>query len=273
MKRVVYRVYRRALKSLDWLRGFVFAYVVLPIHKVLRIPIGNLNRFERKVPFIERKEYAQNREDGIINAIFGMIGTTTKYFVEFGTEDGIECNTRYLSKHRGWKGLLMDGGNENPTLNLQKEFITAENIEELFQRHNVPKEFDLLSIDIDGNDYWVWKAIEHYSPRVVIMEYNACLPWKDSKTIPYIADFIWDKTAYYGATLQALTILGKQKGYTLIATDSYGVNAFFVQDNLSKHFKAHAPIELYHPAAFKGKKGNAHPRDEQNRPWVTIDPA
>ena len=201
-----------------------------------------------------------------------MIDTTNKYFVEFGAENGIECNTRYLSKHKGWKGLLMDGGNEDASLNLQKEFITAENIESLFAKYDVPNEFDLLSIDIDGNDFWVWKAIEHYNPRVVIIEYNACYPWKESTTIPYQADFQWDKTDYFGATLQALVILGTQKGYTLIATDSYGVNAFFLRDDLQKSFKIKSPEQLFHPAAYKGKKGNAHPKDAQNRSWVTVDP-
>lgn len=259
-------------KSIDWLRGWLFAYFVLPVHSTLHIPIRSLNAFERNIPFVERKEYAQNKEDGIIHAIFAMIKETNKYFVEFGVEDGMECNTRYLSKHRGWSGLLMDGSHENASINLQKEFITAENIEELFAKHNVPKEFDLLSIDIDGNDYWVWKAIENYSPRVVIMEYNACIPYNPAVTIPYKADFVWDKTEYYGASLSALVELGNAKGYTLVATDSYGVNAFFVRNDLAKYFRVHEPEKLYHPARYKGKKGNAHCKDPKNRSWVTVAP-
>jgi len=230
----------------------------------------HLNRFERRIPFIERKEYAQNLEDGIINAIFAKIGTTNKSYVEFGVEDGIECNTRYLLKHKGWTGLLMDGAHENESLNLRSAFITAENIEELFTKYHVPPAFDLLSIDIDGNDYWVWSAIQQYTPRVVIIEYNACHPWHESKTIPYDAKFIWNKTDYYGATLQALVKLGKEKGYTLVAKDSYGVNAFFVQEAIAKqHFKATDPQSLYHPAAFKGKKGG-HPKDPKQRPWQEV---
>jgi len=174
-------------------------------------------------------------------------------------------------KHHRWKGLLMDGSHENVSINLQREFITAENIESLFEQYNVPKEFDLLSIDIDSNDYWIWKAITHYNPRVVIIEYNACFPWKESKTIAYNATHSWDKTDYMGATLQALTKLGTQKGYTLVATDSCGVNAFFVQDDLVQgHFDVPNPERLYHPAAFKGKKGNAHPPDPHHRPWVEV---
>lgn len=227
--------------------------------------------FARRIAFIERREYSQNGEDGIIHAIFAKIGTTNKYFVEFGVEDGIESNARYLWKYKGWKGLMMDGSHENATINLQQEFITAENIEELFAKHNVPKEFDLLSIDIDGNDYWVWKAITHYHPRVVILEYNAHIPSTESKTIPYKADFAWDGTDYYGASLLALSTLGKQKGYTLIGTDPNGVNAFFVQQELLKGNFVPPPIEeLFHSPAFKGKKGKSHPADPQNRPWQEI---
>ncbi|MEK7563930.1 MAG: hypothetical protein AAB544_06090, partial [Patescibacteria group bacterium] len=193
----MHRLYRRFMKSLAWLRGLLFAYAVLPFHRFFRISLIHLRLFARRIPFIERHEYSQNGEDGMIAAIFAMIGTTNKYFVEFGVEDGIECNTRYLSKHKGWKGLLMDGSHENATLNLHKEFITAENIESLFAKHNVPKEFDLLSIDIDGNDYWVWKAVTHYSPRVVIIEYNACIPYEPPVMIPYAPAFQWDKTDYY----------------------------------------------------------------------------
>lgn len=164
----------------------------------------------------------------------------------------------------------MDGSNRNDALNLQQEFITAENIEELFSKYNVPKEFDLLSIDIDGNDYWVWNAIKNYFPRVVIMEYNACIPYAPAVTVPYEPSFSWDKTEYYGASLSAMVQLAKEKNYTLIDTDSCGVNAFFVRNDLLKPFKISPPATLYRPAAFKGKKGNAHPKDPKNRPWVFV---
>ena len=227
--------------------------------------------FARRIAFIERKEYSQNGEDGMIHAIFKKIGTTNKYFVEFGVEDGIESNARYLWKHKGWKGLMMDGSHENASMNLQKEFITAENIEELFTKHNVPHEFDLLSIDIDGNDYWVWNAIAQYHPRVVIIEYNAHIPPTESKTIPYQPDFCWDGTDYFGASLLSLKKLGEHKGYTLIGTDRNGVNAFFVQEKIiAGNFVPHSIEELFHPPAYKGKKGNGHPPDTINRPWQEI---
>jgi len=237
----------------------------------LRRPIRDITVFQRHISFIERPEYSQNGEDGIIHAIFAKIGSTNRFFVEFGVEDGVECNTRYLSKHHSWRGLLMDGSNENESLNLHKEFITAENIESLFEKYDVPNKFDLLSIDIDGNDYWVWKAIIHWQPRVVVIEYNACIPALPSVTMPYKSDFMWDKTDYYGVSLGALEKLGKEKGYTLIGTDRNGVNAFFVLNEFMEGNFIAQPLEkLYHPAAFKGKPGNAHPKDKQDRPWVRV---
>lgn len=271
MNNIIHKTKRRWQKTIYWINGWFYAWIVLGMHRILRIPIQSLNRFERRIAFIKRPEFSQNGEDGIINAIFGMIGTTNKYFVEFGAEDGMQCNTRYLYLKRGWRGLLMDGSYENEAINLRREFITVENIELLFVKYGVPKDIDLLSIDVDGNDYWVWQAIKNYHPRVVVIEYNACFPWKESKTIPYKPSFVWDRTDYYGATLQALNHLGNEKGYTLVATDSSGTNAFFVMNEFVKdNFVVLSPKELFHTAAFKGRSDNKHLSDALKRPWLTI---
>jgi hypothetical protein len=188
--------------------------------------IDNINLFDRKV-------FSQNGEDGIIEMIFRKIGTTDKFCVEFGVNDGHECNTRYLIEKKGWNYLHMDGGSYKKTYtDIKKEFITAENINKLFKKYKVPKEFDLLSIDIDFNDYWVWKALKGYKPRVIIMEYNASIPPNESKTVPYSANRVWDGTMYYGASILALEKLGKIKGYSLIGCDKKGINAFFVRNDL-----------------------------------------
>lgn len=259
---IMYRIKRRAQKTTQWIAGIAHWYITVPLYKLTKKRIQNLNLFERRIT-------SQNWEDGMIHALFSLIGTTNKFYIEFGAEDGTECNTRQLRKS-GWKGLLMDGSNTNPAISLQQEFITAENIEDLFAKYNVPKHFDLLSIDIDGNDYWVWKAIEQYNPRVVIIEYNACIPYTPSVTIPYSAKFCWDKTDFYGASLSALVKIGSQKGYHLIATDSRGVNAFFVKKDIAdKHFLVKNPEEIYRPAMFKGKLGG-HPKDTKGRKWITV---
>ncbi|MDD5623506.1 MAG: hypothetical protein PHI23_02225 [Candidatus Peribacteraceae bacterium] len=270
---LIHRLRRRIEKSLDWLKGWFHAHITLSWHRLAGKPIRDITRFARRLPFIERREFSQNDEDGIIHAIFAMIGVTNRYYVEFGAEDGVQCNTRALRLFRGWQGLLLDGEHEDPAINLHRAFITVENIEELFRQYAVPAAPDILSIDIDGNDYWVWKAITHWRPRVVIIEYNAHIPPEESRTIPYDPRFLWDKTDYYGASLLALKRLGEQKGYALIGTDPHGVNAFFVLRELAKGAFSPPPWPAtYHSPAFKGKQGNAgrHPHDPLGRPWVTV---
>lgn len=205
-------------------------------------PIDNINNFEKKI-------YSQNGEDGIIEAIFNKIGTTNKYFVEFGVKEGTECNTRLL-REKEWDGLWMDNDGYGNLLT-KKEFITAENINELFKKYNVPENFDLLSIDIDFNDYWVWKAIEGYFPRVVIIEYNASILPTQSLTVKYEPTRMFDETNYFGASLLAYAKLADKKGYTLVGCDNNGVNAFFVKKEVVKdNFILKSVEELYRPPQY-----------------------
>lgn len=182
-----------------------------------------------KLTKFERQVFSQFGEDGIIEEIFRRIGTTNKYFVEFGVEDGSETNSTFLL-YKGWNGLWIDGGEENINsinrtcakaiakgqLTAMRSFITAENIESLFRQGNVPEEFDLLSIDIDRNDYYVWQAITHYKPRVVIIEYNSIFPPGTEFVVPYDANAMWDKSSNFGASIESLTKLAAEKGYKLI---------------------------------------------------------
>jgi hypothetical protein len=219
-------------------------------------PLADLTRYERRV-------YSQNGEDGILQAIFARIGVTNKFLVEFGIGNGRECNTRFLVAKRKWTGLWMTGNaaKKRPWMDIKREFITAENIRALFEKYGVPRDFDLLSIDIDGNDYWIWKALTDYRPRVVIMEYNAMVPPDQSRTIAYEPEFVWRKTDYMGASLLALEKLGRTKGYTLIGCDSWGANAFFVQDALAHHFETKTVAEYYRKPRYRG--GQGHPRDPE----------
>ena len=178
----------------------------------------------------ERSIRSQCGEDGVLLRIFECIGTSNRYFVEFGAKDGcVESNTAHLRIDHAWTGLLMEGDAARARPPVQSEFVTAENVNALFAKHRVPRDFDLLSIDVDGNDYWIWKAIDGYHPRVVVIEYNIFFGPSVRKTIPYSADFHWDKTPYHGASLAALQKLGREKGYTLVHTESYAPNAFFVR--------------------------------------------
>jgi hypothetical protein len=183
----------------------------------------------------EKRLISQNGEDGVLQKIFDLIGTTNKYYVEFGAGNGhFGSNTKYFREKFGWEGLLLEGScTENPAINLHRAFITAENICDLFRKYNVPQEFDLISIDIDGNDFYVWNAIaRHYSPRVVIIECNSCFNYDEDKVVAYNADYLWDKSEYSGASVLALYNLGRSLGYTLVYQESTGINLFFIRDDV-----------------------------------------
>jgi len=135
-------------------------------------------------------------------------------------------------------------------LDIKNEKVTAENIQNLFQKYNIPNNFDLLSIDIDYNDYWVWKSIVDYSPRVVVIEFNSSIPVNASKVVPYDPDSQWDGTNYFGASLLALKNLGLEKGYTLVGCDSNGVNSFFCKTDLLSEIKIKDIQDLYRPPKY-----------------------
>jgi hypothetical protein len=191
------------------------------------------------------KIYSQSDEDGIIQEIFRRIGVTDRGFVEFGVDTGAECNTAKLLIE-GWRGLWIEAAEPKAAeirknfgaalgeqrLKLIKEFVTAENINELLRQAGVSGEVDFLCIDIDYNDYWVWKAIETIRPRVVAIEYNAALRPPLSLVVPYEPRRQWDGSNYYGASLEALVRLGRAKGYRIVGCNFSGANAFFVRDDL-----------------------------------------
>jgi hypothetical protein len=225
----------------------------------------NLTDFERRV-------YSQNGEDGILEKVFEVLGILEDgYYVEFGAESGGECNTHYFRETYGWQGLLMDGHYQDETINLQREFITSENINILLDKYNTPENFDLLSIDIDFNDYYVWEAIEErFSPKVVIIEYNAShLPTEDCIVIANPSGG-WDGTNYFGASLLSLFRLGTKKGYSLVNTTVGGVNAIFIRNDLISAspdlFQNINDVEaLYHPARYGWGPRGGHAADSLRR--------
>lgn len=202
----------------------------------------------------EARVFSQNGEDGILLHLLSRVGVTDRRFVEFGVGDGTECNTANLSINFGWRGLLMDRDEERierarrfyesaletggEDLRIVACTVTAENIDQVLVANGVRGEIDLLSIDIDGNDYWVWKAIGAVEPRVVVIEYNASFGPDRSITVPY--DPLFDRYAkhpsgyYHGASLAALAKLGAEKGYVLVGCDASGVNAFFVRRRVAQ---------------------------------------
>jgi hypothetical protein len=194
----------------------------------------------------EYQMYSQNGEDGIIDEIFKRIGTGSKTFLECGVSDGLECNTTALLL-KGWSGRWVETDTEftsrikttfasmlrDKRLTLIEEFLTAENIDDALRRSGVSENIDLLSVDIDGNDYWIWKALSVIKPRAVVIEYNALHRPPISWVMKYAPDYRWDGSNYYGASLEALAALGQEKGYTLVACELTGNNAFFVRSDLA----------------------------------------
>ena len=189
--------------------------------------------------------YSQNGEDGVLLHILRQLRLGHyapdyvqggKFYVEFGVEDGTECNTRLLRERYGWWGLLMDGSNEDTSIGLRQEIITTGNINGLFAKYDIPEEFDLLVIDIDFFDYYVWRALDtKYRPRIVIIEYNAHIPPSDARVVKLENEGLqkWDTvSSYFGASLLAITKLARSKGYELIYCESHGVNAFFVRKDV-----------------------------------------
>lgn len=227
----------------------------------------------------EQKIYSQNGEDGITLEIFNTIGAVSNSYVEFGTQNGQECNTRVLSAE-GWSGLLMDGNWEDASINLKKEFITAENIVSLFQKYKVEKEFDLLSIDIDFNDFYVWRAVlEEYTPRVVIIEYNATHLPNEDKIVVYDPQGGWDLSNYFGASIQSLYRLGRAYGYSLVYAENVGVNVFFIRDDIidslaeaGTTFKNINNVEaIYRYPRYGWGPNGGHGPDRKERPYVSAE--
>lgn len=195
----------------------------------------------------EYKVYSQNGEDGILMYIFSKIGIQDNTVVEIGIGDGAECNSRNLIENFGWNAWLIEGSKKNAgeatsfydgnhNVNVRHEWITKDNIENVLTEAGVPDSIDLLSIDIDGNDYWIWERIDRIKPRAVIIEYNASFGNNRSVTVPYDPEFDRfkkHKSGYYhGASLNAMEKLCYKKGYTLVCCDSNGVNAFFIREDL-----------------------------------------
>ena len=193
------------------------------------------------------KVYSQSDEDGIIQEIFNRVGTRNRIFVEFGVESGVECNSVKLLVE-GWRGLWLDGGTQHVAkihtlfrtfiddrrLTANEAFVVAENINSLLEQGGVTGEIDFLSIDIDNNDYWVWKEITAIKPRVVAIEYNATLRPPMSLVVPYDPERRWDGTNYFGASLEALVRLGRDKGYQIVGCNFSGANAFFVREDIAE---------------------------------------
>lgn len=202
------------------------------------------------------KVYSQNDEDGIINEIFNRIGTTNKKFIELGVQDGKECNS-HLLLNIGWKGLWIEGSEEycnrikigfktsidSGDLVIANRFITKDNINLIFKENGFLNDIDFLSVDIDGNDWYILKAIldaKEIVPRVICTEYNPLIPpskdpddYSTDWIMEYKEDWVWRGDDCHGASLSAMYHLLKKYNYQLVGTCINGVNAFFVKQDIT----------------------------------------
>jgi hypothetical protein len=229
---------------------------------------GRLTRFEHQV-------FSQNGEDGIVAEIFRRIGTAGRTFLEIGAGSGLENNTtcwlmqgwrgwwveggaRYLDKiHRRLAGPIADG-----RLTLLPTYVSADTVQAILRDGGVPDEIDLFSLDIDRNTYWIWAALPRLRARVVVVEYNATYPPGSDWKVPDDPTRAWNNTSYFGASLKAYELLGRQLGYGLVGCDLTGTNAFFVrEDLLGNHFTAPLTAENhYEPIRLFLLRTHGYPR-------------
>ena len=227
----------------------------------------NINDYEFKI-------FSQFGEDGIIQYLINNLNITKKKFIEFGVENYEEANTRFLLENDNWSGLIIDSSKKN--INYIKkqnyywrhdikavcEFLGPNNINKIIEENHFNGNIGLLSIDIDGNDYWLLKAIDSISPDIIIMEYNANFGSEKSLSIKFDEKFQRGTSGInkliYGCSLKAASKLCEQKGYSLVCTNKNGNNAFFVKKILlNEKIKEISCDKAFHKNSFKEYKDNS----------------
>jgi hypothetical protein len=239
------------------------------------------------------KAFSQSDEDGILLYIFSIIGTANKKSVEICAGNGLECNTANLIINHGWSGLLVDGNanlvkqgqdfySKNPhTYVFPPKFIhawvTRDNVNDLIEKNGFGGEIDLLSLDLDGVDYWIWETINVIEPRVLVFEYNDTIGPERALTVPYKEDFnsyenLVDITTrnFFGASLPAFVKSAKQRGYRFVGCNRYGYNAFFIKNPLGEKEIPEASVaeSFKHPRAIWGMQERFP--TVKDFPWVEV---
>jgi hypothetical protein len=225
---------------------------------------------------VEFSVFSQWGEDGIIDWLISQFNYIPERFVEFGVGDYLESNTRFLIKTRNWQGLILESNRSDCAkiildpiywrydLILKNVFITKKNINKLIRNNLTNLEVGLLSIDLDGNDYWIIEAINCIEPYIVVCEYNSIFGDKKMITTPYKSSFSRNSSHYsnlfFGSSIKALIRLMKDKGYAFIGSNLNGVNAFFIRNDYAKNILKKIKKVQCFPSKFresrnsKGKK-------------------
>lgn len=212
--------------------------------------IANINKMKNynTIHGYEFKVFSQWGEDGIIQHLTNSIDIQHKTFIEFGVEDFIESNCRFLLMKDNWSGFVVDGSKSNIDkihrsyyfwkyhLHPFYSFLTTDNINAVLAHSNFDQDLGILSIDLDGNDYFILEAINYYKPRILICEYNSVFGPNRKISVPYNRDFTRMEShysgLYWGASLGAINFLASKKGYALVGSNSAGNNAFFIRNDL-----------------------------------------
>jgi len=215
----------------------------------------------------EFQVFSQWGDDGIIQYLISKVDIANKFFIEFGVENYTESNTRFLLMNNNWSGLIMDGSKENMDyvrndhifwkydLRAKNVFVTAENIDELIESEGISGNIGILHVDIDGNDFWIWKKISSVDADIVIVEFNSVFGTERCISVPYDPAFVRSQkhysNLYFGASLNAFVKLGEEKDYVFVGCNSSGNNAYFVKKSKAGRLKALTTKEGYVMSKFQ----------------------
>jgi hypothetical protein len=258
---------------------------------LLQLTYRDMLRQGKPLPALDEvgfRAFSQFDEDGILLYLFSLLGVAHKTSVEICAGTGYECNTANLIINHAWDGLLIDGNPEN--VRIAREFyarypdtfwrrptiahawVDAETVNDLISENGFKGEIDLFSLDMDGVDFWIWKAITCVNPRVVVLEFNDCIPADVSVALPYDRSFVVseEKSGYLNASLAAWVKLGREKGYRLVGINRNAVNAFFVRNDLGQDLAPEVSAARCLDDRFTRAKSEARWATMSTWDWVTI---
>jgi len=245
----------------------------IKINQGLMLEAKNLLINSKRLCDYEFKIFSQWGDDGIISHIINNVDVKNKTFIEFGVEDFYESNCRYILQSKNWSGFILDGSKKNISkiynsyfvwkynLNAKSVFLTTDNINESLSESDFDKDLGILSIDIDGNDYFIFESISYYRPRILIMEYNACFG-KQPVSIPYNKNYIRNEAhssnLFFGCSLSACCHLARIKGYIFIGSNSAANNAYFLREDVfnDKFENADPDLEFRKSSFREGRNNN-----------------
>jgi hypothetical protein len=235
--------------------------------------------------------YSQFEEDGIILYVLSMIGFKTRRVVEMCCGDGTECMATNLILNHGFEGFLFDGseskvcaakaffaGKKDCLLYqpfVTHAWITAENVNDLNINAGCKGEIDLLSLDMDGNDYWIFKALDVVQPRLIIAECNNVIPTNRSLTIEYDPNFTNPApgghfTAHAGMSALAMQKLCKQRGYRMIGAHRHGFNVLFLKSGEGEKFFPEVSIGQVHDNHWTRLSHESRWPKVKDMPWQEV---